>query len=169
MKKAIVATKIGMTQVFDENGIMTPVTVLKAGPVYVTQVKTEENDGYEAVQVAYGDTREKLINKPVKGHLAKAGVENKKFLTEFKFENAAEYTPGQEIKADIFEAGDIVDVSAKTKGRASRVPSSVTDSQEDLWDMVPSSIVMQAPTDLHRIRVRFSRARRCPDRWVRSM
>ncbi|HAK57804.1 MAG TPA: 50S ribosomal protein L3 [Lachnospiraceae bacterium] len=117
MKKAIVATKIGMTQVFDENGIMTPVTVLKAGPVYVTQVKTEENDGYEAVQVAYGDTREKLINKPVKGHLAKAGVENKKFLTEFKFENAAEYTPGQEIKADIFEAGDIVDVSAKTKGK----------------------------------------------------
>ena len=70
MKKAIVATKIGMTQVFDENGIMTPVTVLKAGPVYVTQVKTAENDGYEAVQVAYGDIREKLLTKPVKGHLS---------------------------------------------------------------------------------------------------
>lgn len=117
MKKAIVATKIGMTQVYDENGVMTPVTVLKAGPVYVTQVKTEENDGYAAVQVAYGDTREKLINKPVKGHLAKAGVENKKFLTEFRFDNVEEYTPGQEIKADIFEAGDMVDVSAKTKGK----------------------------------------------------
>ena len=117
MKKAIVATKIGMTQIYDENGVMTPVTVLKAGPVYVTQVKTEENDGYSAVQVAYGDTREKLINKPVKGHLAKAGVENKRFLTEFKFENAEEFTPGQEIKADIFEAGDMVDVSAKTKGK----------------------------------------------------
>ena len=117
MKKAIVATKIGMTQVYDENGVMTPVTVLKAGPVFVTQVKTEENDGYSAVQVAYGDTREKLITKPVKGHLAKAGVENKRFLTEFKFENAEEFTPGQEIKADIFEAGDMVDVSAKTKGK----------------------------------------------------
>ncbi|MEE3468105.1 MAG: 50S ribosomal protein L3 [Eubacterium sp.] len=117
MKKAIVATKIGMTQVYDENGVMTPVTVLKAGPVYVTQIKTEENDGYSAVQVAYGDTREKLINKPVKGHLAKAGVENKRFLTEFKFENAEEFTAGQEIKADIFEAGDMVDVSAKTKGK----------------------------------------------------
>ncbi|MBO4396024.1 MAG: 50S ribosomal protein L3 [Eubacterium sp.] len=117
MKKAIVATKIGMTQVYDENGVMTPVTVLKAGPVYVTQIKNEENDGYEAVQVAYGDIREKLVNKPVKGHLAKAGVENKRFLTEFKLENASEYTLGQEIKADIFEAGDIVDVSAKTKGK----------------------------------------------------
>ncbi len=117
MKKAIVATKIGMTQVYDENGVMTPVTVLKAGPVFVTQVKTEENDGYSAVQVAYGDIREKLLTKPVKGHLAKAGVENKRFLTEFKFENAEEFTPGQEIKADIFEAGDMVDVSAKTKGK----------------------------------------------------
>ncbi len=117
MKKAIVATKIGMTQVYDENGIMTPVTVLKAGPVYVTQIKNVENDGYEAVQVAYGDIREKLVNKPVKGHLAKAGVENKRFLTEFKLENASEYELGQEIKADIFEAGDIVDVSAKTKGK----------------------------------------------------
>ena len=117
MKKAIVATKIGMTQIYDENGVMTPVTVLKAGPVFVTQVKTEENDGYNAVQVAYGDTREKLVTKPVKGHLAKAGVENKRFLTEFRFDNVEEFTPGQEIKADIFEAGDTVDVSAKTKGK----------------------------------------------------
>ena len=117
MKKAIVATKIGMTQVFDENGVMTPVTVLKAGPVFVTQIKTEENDGYSAVQVAYGDIREKLLTKPVKGHLAKAGVDNKRFITEFKFENADEFELGQEIKADIFEAGDLVDVSAKTKGK----------------------------------------------------
>ena len=117
MKKAIVATKIGMTQIYDENGIMTPVTVLKAGPVFVTQVKTQETDGYDAVQVAYGDVREKLLNKPIKGHLAKAGVDNKRFLTEFKFEDVSEYTPGQEIKVDIFEAGDMVDVSAKTKGK----------------------------------------------------
>lgn len=117
MKKAIVATKIGMTQIYDENGIMTPVTVLKAGPVYVTQVKTQETDGYDAVQVAYGDIREKLLTKPVKGHLAKAGVDNKRFLTEFRFEDVSEFTPGQEIKVDIFEAGDMVDVSAKTKGK----------------------------------------------------
>ncbi len=117
MRKAIVATKIGMTQVFDENGIMTPVTVLKAGPVFVTQIKTEENDGYSAVQVAYGDKREKLLTKPVKGHLAKAGVENKRFLTEFKFDDVSEYELGAEIKADIFEAGDKVDVTAKTKGK----------------------------------------------------
>ena len=117
MKKAIVATKIGMTQIYDENGVMTPVTVLKAGPVYVTQVKTQETDGYDAVQVAYGDVREKLLTKPVKGHLAKAGVDNKRFLTEFRFDDVSEFTPGQEIKADIFEAGDMVDVSAKTKGK----------------------------------------------------
>ena len=117
MRKAIVATKIGMTQVFDENGVMTPVTVLKAGPVYVTQIKTEENDGYSAVQVAYGDTREKLLTKPEKGHLAKAGVDNKRFLHEFKLENPDEYELGAEIKADIFEAGDVVDVTATTKGK----------------------------------------------------
>ena len=78
MKKAIVATKVGMTQIFNEDGVLTPVTVLQAGPVYVSQIKTVENDGYEAVQVAYGDVREKLVNKPVKGHLEKAGIENKK-------------------------------------------------------------------------------------------
>ena len=116
MKKAILATKVGMTQIFNEDGQLIPVTVLQAGPCVVTQVKTEENDGYEAVQGAYGDVREKLVNKPVKGHLEKAGIENKRFLTEFKFENAAEYELGQEIKADIFEAGDKIDVTAKTKG-----------------------------------------------------
>ena len=117
MKKAIVATKVGMTQIFNEDGVLTPVTVLQAGPVYVSQIKTVENDGYEAVQVAYGDVREKLVNKPIKGHLEKAGIENKRFLTEFKFENAAEYELGQEIKADIFEAGDKIDVSGTTKGK----------------------------------------------------
>ena len=117
MKKAIVATKVGMTQIFNEDGVLTPVTVLQAGPVYVSQIKTVENDGYEAVQVAYGDVREKLVNKPVKGHLEKAGIENKRFLTEFKFENAAEYELGQEIKADVFAAGDKVDATAKSKGK----------------------------------------------------
>ena len=109
MKKAILATKVGMTQIFNENGVLTPVTVLQAGPCVVTQVKTVENDGYAAVQVGYGDIREVLVNKPRKGHFAKAGVANKRHLKEFKFENAADYTVGQEIKVDIFAEGDKID------------------------------------------------------------
>ncbi|MBQ9827788.1 MAG: 50S ribosomal protein L3 [Lachnospiraceae bacterium] len=117
MKKAILATKIGMTQIFSEDGVLTPVTVLQAGPCVVTQVKTAEKDGYDAVQVGYEDIREKLVTKPVKGHFDKAGVPVKRFLKEFKLENAAEYTPGQEIKVDVFEAGDKIDVTSRSKGK----------------------------------------------------
>ena len=117
MKKAILATKVGMTQIFNEDGTLIPVTVLQAGPCVVTQVKTEENDGYAAVQVGYGDIREKLVNKPEKGHFDKAGVAAKRFLKEFKFENAAEYEVGQEINADIFAAGDHIDATAISKGK----------------------------------------------------
>jgi large subunit ribosomal protein L3 len=117
LRKAILATKVGMTQVFGENGTLIPVTVLQAGPMYVTQVKTVENDGYNAVQVGFGDIREKLVNKPRKGHFAKAGVANKKYLKEFRFENAADYTVGQEIKVDIFTEGERVDATAKSKGK----------------------------------------------------
>ena len=116
MKKAILATKVGMTQVFDEDGVLTPVTVLQAGPCVVTQVKTVENDGYEAVQVGFTDKREKLVNKPQKGMYDKAGVEYKRYLREFPFENADEYEVKQEIKADIFEEGDHVDATAVSKG-----------------------------------------------------
>ena len=117
MKKAILATKVGMTQIFNENGVLIPVTVLQATPNVVTQVKTVENDGYAAVQVGYGDIREVLVNKPRKGHFAKAGVANKRFLREFKFENAADYTVGQEIKANIFAEGDKIDVTGISKGK----------------------------------------------------
>ena len=117
MKKAILTTKVGMTQVFSEDGVLTPVTVLQAGPCVVTQVKTVENDGYSAVQVGFGDIREKLINKPKKGHFAKAGVTAKRFLKEFRLEDAESYTLGQEIKADVFAAGDKVDATAKSKGK----------------------------------------------------
>ena len=103
MKKAILATKVGMTQIFNEDGMLIPVTVLQAGPCVVTQVKTDENDGYTAVQVGFGEIREKLVNKPEKGHFAKAGVDVKRFLKEFRFDNAAEYEVGQEIKADILQ------------------------------------------------------------------
>ena len=117
MKKAILATKVGMTQIFNEDGVLTPVTVLQAGPCVVTQVKTVENDGYAAVQVGFVDTREKLVNKAEKGHFDKAGVAYKKFVREFRLENAAEYAPAQEIKADIFAAGDKMDATAVSKGK----------------------------------------------------
>ncbi len=96
---------------------MTPVTVLQAEPSVVTQVKTVENDGYSAVQVGYGGIREKLVNKPKKGHFAKAGVAPKRFLREFRFEDSENYTVGQEIKVDIFTAGDKIDATAKSKGK----------------------------------------------------
>ena len=133
MKKAILATKVGMTQIFAETGEMIPVTVLQAGPCVVTQVKTVENDGYEAVQVGFGDKKEKIVNKDKTGkkevvhrhgatkaevgHFKKAGVSTKRFVREFKFENAAEYQLAQEIKADIFAEGDKVDATAISKGK----------------------------------------------------
>ena len=117
MKKAIMAKKIGMTQIFDESGLLTPVTVLQAGPCVVTQIKTEENDGYSAVQVGFDDIREKLLNNPEKGHFDKAEVSYKRYLQEFRFENAADYAVQQEIKADIFAVGDKVDATAISKGK----------------------------------------------------
>lgn len=117
MKKAILAKKVGMTQIFNEAGELVPVTVLQAGPCVVTQVKTTENDGYEAVQVGFEDIREKLVNKPVKGMFDKAGVSYKRYVREFKFENAEEYAVAQEIKADVFAAGDKIDVTAVSKGK----------------------------------------------------
>jgi large subunit ribosomal protein L3 len=133
MKKAILATKVGMTQIFDEHGVVTPVTVLQAGPCYVTQIKTVENDGYSAVQVGFVDKKEKVVskdatgkkeirnrhgvNKPEKGHFDKAGVSGKRFVREFKFENAADNNLADEIKADIFEAGDKIDATAISKGK----------------------------------------------------
>ena len=117
MKKAILATKVGMTQIFNEDGLLTPVTVLQAGPCVVTQVKTLENDGYEAVQVGFTDKREKLVRKPQKGAFDKAGVTYKRYVREFRFENAADYEVKQEIKADIFAEGDKVDATAISKGK----------------------------------------------------
>ena len=133
MKKAILATKVGMTQIFNEDGTLTPVTVLQAGPCAVTEFKTVENDGYEAVQVGFVDKKDKIINKDKggkkeivhrhgvtkaeQGHFAKAGVTGKRYVREFKFENASEYELGQEIKADIFAAGDKIDATAISKGK----------------------------------------------------
>ena len=117
MKKAILATKVGMTQIWNEDGVLIPVTVLQAGPCVVTQVKSVENDGYKAVQVGFMDKRENLLNKPMKGQFEKAGVPCKRFVREFRFENADEYNVKDEIKADIFSVGDKIDVTAVSKGK----------------------------------------------------
>ena len=117
MKKAIVATKVGMTQIFNEDGVLTPVTVLQAGPVYVSQIKTVENDGYEAVQVAFGDVREKLVNKPEKGHFAKANIAPKKHLREFRLDSVEGITVGTELTVTEFAEGDRLDIQGTTKGK----------------------------------------------------
>ncbi|APM37556.1 50S ribosomal protein L3 [Clostridium kluyveri] len=117
MKKAILGKKLGMTQIFNENGRVVPVTVIEAGPCVVVQKKTEEKDGYKSIQIGFGDIREKLVNKPLKGHFAKSGVSLKRFLKEFKVDNIDEYEIGQEIKADIFAEGDRIDVSGVSKGK----------------------------------------------------
>lgn len=117
MKKAILGKKLGMTQLFDEMGKIVPVTVVEAGPCYVVQKKTADNDGYDAVQIGFDDIKEKNANKPMKGHFAKAGVSAKRFLREFKLENASEMNLGDEIKADVFKAGEKIDVTGTSKGK----------------------------------------------------
>ena len=117
MQKAILAKKLGMTQIFDDAGRVIPVTVVEAGPCAVVQKKTVENDGYEAVQVGFIDKKEKKANKPEKGHFAKAGVAPKKFLREFKLDDVSGLNVGDEIKADVFAADDKVDVAGISKGK----------------------------------------------------
>ncbi len=113
--KGILGRKIGMTQIFDDNGRAVPVTVVEAGPCRVAQVKTPERDGYTAVQLAFGDA--KHTNKPLAGHLAKANIESGRYLVELRMDDAAGYSPGAEIRADVFAAGELVDVVGVTKGK----------------------------------------------------
>ena len=117
MKKGIIGKKIGMTQIFDEKGNMIPVTVIEAGPCAVVQKKTTENDGYEAVQLGYGDMKANKVNKPMKGHFAKSDVAPKKVLKEFKLADTSGLNVGDIIKADIFTAGEFVDVVGTSKGK----------------------------------------------------
>ena len=117
MKKAIIGRKVGMTQIFDENGVAIPVTVIEAGPCTVVQVKTTETDGYDAVQLGYGEVKEHKVNKPEKGHFTKGNVKPTKHLREFRVDNASEVKVGDEIKVDIFAEGDTVDIQGKTKGK----------------------------------------------------
>ncbi len=116
MKKGLIGKKIGMTQIFDETGKVIPVTVVEAGPCAVTQVKTMENDGYEAIQVGFGDMKVSRVNKPMKGHFDKADVAPKKTLKEFRLDSIEGIEVGSIIKADIFEVGELVDVKGTSKG-----------------------------------------------------
>lgn len=117
MKKAILGRKLGMTHFFEEDGTVVPVTVVEAGPCVVTQIKTKEKDGYDAIQVGFGDIREKLVNSPLQGHYDKAKVEYRRYLREFRLDNVADYNIGDELKADIFSVGDRVDVAGTSKGK----------------------------------------------------
>ena len=117
MKKAIIGKKIGMTQIFDESGKVVPVTVIEAGPCTVVQKKTAENDGYEAVQMGFGDAKANKVNKPMKGHFDKADVAPKKSLREFRFDDCGAYNVGDIIKADTFACGVMVDVCGTSKGK----------------------------------------------------
>lgn len=117
MKKGIIGKKIGMTQIFDEKGNVVPVTVIEATPNVVAQVKTVETDGYNSIQLGYGEVKDKHINKPEKGHFTKAGLAAKKHLREFRVEDVENYKVGDEVKADIFEAGEKIDVQGTTKGK----------------------------------------------------
>ena len=114
--KAIIGKKIGMTQIFDEKGSVIPVTAIEAGPCVVAQVKTVETDGYNAIQLGFGEVKDKHVNKPSKGHFAKAGIPNKKHLREFRV-NSIDVKVGDEVKADVFVAGDKIDVQGTTKGK----------------------------------------------------
>ncbi|NLY45239.1 MAG: 50S ribosomal protein L3 [Tissierella sp.] len=118
--KNILGRKIGMTQIFQEDGSVVPVTVIEAGPLYVVQKKTVEKDGYNAIQVGFESIKENRLNKPAKGHFDKSEVEYKKYLREFKVENPDDFQIGQEIKADVFEAGDMVDVVGTSKGKGTQ-------------------------------------------------
>ena len=117
MNKGLIGTKVGMTQIFDANGNVVPVTVIIAGPCAVVQKKTNEKDGYEAVQLGYGDVKASRVNKPMKGHFAKLDVAPKKVLKEFRFDDCAAFNTGDILKADVFAAGDKVDVSGISKGK----------------------------------------------------
>ena len=117
MKKAIIGKKVGMTQIFDEAGKVIPVTVLEAGPCVVAQVKTVETDGYDAVQLGFGDVKENKVNKPVKGHFTKANLTLKKHLREFRLDDVSSVKVGDELKADVFTKGDKVDIQGTSKGK----------------------------------------------------
>ena len=163
MKKGIIGRKVGMTQIFDEKGNVIPVTVIEAGPCTVAQVKTVETDGYDAVQLGFGEVKDKHINKPEKGHFTKAGLEAKKHLREFRLESVEGVKVGDQVKADVFEAGEKVEEYLKEKD--SKVLSKDMDNTEDLWDMVQCTTEDQVQWDLHQHQVEYLKVKNFQDIW----
>ena len=143
MKKALIGKKVGMTQIFDEEGKVIPVTAIEVGPCTVTQIKTVEQDGYSAVQLGFGEIKEKKLTRPAKGHFTKSNITPKKYLREFKLDQASELKVGDELKADVFEIGDKVDIQGTSKGkgfqgvikRHGQVEYSQVRNYQDIWDV----------------------------------
>ena len=165
MNKGLIGKKIGMTQIFDESGKVIPVTVIEAGPCVVAQVKTEETDGYQAVQLGFGDVKEKKLTKPAKGHFTKVNVTSKKHLREFRLDSVEGLTVGQELKADIFAAGDKLDIQGTSKGKGFQGVINVMDNTEDQWDMVLCIIEDQVQWDQLQHQVEFSKVKNYQVIW----
>ena len=166
MKKGLIGKKVGMTQIFDEKGMIIPVTVIEAGPCVVAQVKTVETDGYNAIQLGFGEVKSHKVNKPQAGHFAKANVEAKKHLREFRLDDVQNVKVGDEVKADTFEQGEKVDVQGISKGKDSKVLSKDMDNTEDQWDMVLCIIEDQVQWDQHLHQVEYLKVRNYQDTWV---
>ena len=161
--KAIIGKKIGMTQIFDEKGYVIPVTAIEAGPCLVAQVKSEETDGYNAIQLGFGEVKDKHLNKPEKGHFAKSKLTAKKHLREFRVDSVEDVKVGDEVKADVFAAGDKVDVQGISKGKGFQ--GVIKRHGEDLWDMVLCITEDQVQWGLLLHQVEYLKERNYQDTW----
>ena len=165
MKKGLIGKKIGMTQIFNEEGKVIPVTVIEAGPCVVSQVKTEETDGYNSIQLGFGAIKESKVNKPERGHFTKANIAPARYLREFRVDSIEDVKVGDELKADIFMAGDKIDIQGTSKVKVSKVLSSVMDNTEDQWDMDLCIIEDLVQWALHQHQVEFLKVKNYQDIW----
>ena len=165
MKKAIIGKKVGMTQIFDESGKVIPVTVIEAGPCVVAQVKSNETDGYNAVQLGFGDVKESKVNKPVKGHFAKSKLALKKHLREFRMDSVEDVKVGDEFKADVFVKGDKVDIQGTSKGKGFQGVIKRHGQSRGPMDMALCITEDQVQWDLHQHQEEYSKERDFQDIW----
>ena len=168
MPKAILGTKLGMTQIFSPEGKIIPVTVVQAGPCRIAQVKTEENDGYTAIQLGYGALKPVQVNKPLQGHCEKAGIEPVKFFREVRTKDVSGYQPGDTVSVDIFAAGELVDVSGVSKGKGFAGTIKRWNNRRGPMTHAPRTIAVRLPL-ARRARPAYSRASILPARWARKM
>lgn len=154
-----------MTQIFNEEGKVIPVTVIEAGPCVVSQVKTEETDGYNSIQLGFGAIKESKVNKPERGHFTKANIAPARYLREFRVDSIEDVKVGDELKADIFMAGDKIDIQGTSKGKGFKVLSNVMDNTEDQWGMDLCIIEDLVQWDLHQHQVEFLKVKNYQDIW----